>query len=232
MEKNSIGQYNAPLQLTKIDHMILETYKKLCDGLSDYLGVGYEIVLHSLENLDKSVVKIINGNYTGRKEGSPITDMALHMLEKMDVGNTGGHISYFTRNKNGALMRSCTIAIPGEDGNTIGLLCINLYLDMPLSKFIEKFSPTESQVSLRNNVENFVDNSSELIGDTVRRVRREVFNNPNILAQNRNREIIFCLSERGIFRLKDSVAQCAQILGISKNTVYMHLRNKKESKWQ
>ena len=69
------------MHLTKTDRAVLESYKILCDGLANYLGEGYEIALHSLENYDSSVIKIINGYYTGRKEGAPITDLALHMLE-------------------------------------------------------------------------------------------------------------------------------------------------------
>ena len=42
------------------------------DGLALYLGEGYEFVLHSLEDLSHSVVKIINGHYSNRKPGAPI----------------------------------------------------------------------------------------------------------------------------------------------------------------
>lgn len=57
------------ITLTATDNLILESYKVMIDGMAEYLGEGYEIILHSLQNLDKSVVKIINGHYTGREEG-------------------------------------------------------------------------------------------------------------------------------------------------------------------
>lgn len=51
----------------------------MLDGLALYLGDSYEIVLHSLEELSHSVIKIINGHYTKREVGAPITDLgALH----------------------------------------------------------------------------------------------------------------------------------------------------------
>ena len=71
------------LVLTKTDRIILESYKVVLDGLSKYLGDGYELILHSLEDLEHSVIKIINGHYTGRVEGAPITDLALSMLNKI-----------------------------------------------------------------------------------------------------------------------------------------------------
>ena len=65
-QKNS----KKTMSFTRMDRMVLESYKTLCEGLANYLGDGYEIVLHSLENYDNSVIKIINGYYTGRKEGA------------------------------------------------------------------------------------------------------------------------------------------------------------------
>ena len=218
MEENMV-------QLTDTDRAILESYKGLCDGLADYLGDGYEFVLHSLEDFDRSVIKIINGGYTGRKEGSPITDFALQMLEKVKKEEYGGHISYFSKNKKGDPMHSCTITIKGENKRIIGLLCINFYLNTPMYKFLGNLFESAKPAPEQAPRENFVDNPSELIRDAVHQIREEVQADSNVTNQNRNKEIIARLSARGIFKLKDSVIQCAEILGISKNTVYMHLRN-------
>ena len=79
-QKNS----KKTMSFTRMDRMVLESYKTLCEGLANYLGDGYEIVLHSLENYDNSVIKIINGYYTGRKEGAPITDLALQAATPVD----------------------------------------------------------------------------------------------------------------------------------------------------
>ena len=49
--------------------------------------------------------------------------------------------------------------------------------------------------------------------------------NPNISAANRNKEIIAILKQKSIFNLKDGVVLVAKHMGISKNTVYLHLRN-------
>lgn len=212
------------LILTATDRVILESYKEVCEGLADYLGAGYEVVLHSLEDFDKSVIKIINGTYTGRKPGSPITDLALHMLETVQQENCPGYISYSTKNKNGEPLHSCTITIKGENNRIIGLLCINLYMNVSMDKFFGNLFSKQVKSS-DSPKENFVDNSDDLITASVLQVRDDVLADNNISAQNRNKEIVARLADRGIFKLKDSVVQCANILGISKNTVYMHLRN-------
>ena len=39
------------LILTRNDRLVLDSYGSLLDGLADYMGEGYEMVLHSLEDL-------------------------------------------------------------------------------------------------------------------------------------------------------------------------------------
>ena len=82
--------------LTETDRLILQSYRGLVRGLEDYLGEGYEIVLHSLESMEHSVIAIANGHHTGRNEGSPITDLALYMLNSIqEQERDNGYISYF-----------------------------------------------------------------------------------------------------------------------------------------
>lgn len=45
---------------------------------------------------------------------------------------------------------------------------------------------------------------------------------------NQNKEIVIRLYDQGIFNLKDSVIKIADRLGISKNTIYLHIRNHKK----
>ncbi len=78
------------VRLTIIDRMILESYKAMLDGLAHYLGDGYELVLHSLENMEHSAIKVVNGYHTGRKEGAPITDLALAMLGEIEADRDKG----------------------------------------------------------------------------------------------------------------------------------------------
>ena len=111
--------------LSEVDHKILESYKTVLEGLADYLGDGCEIALHSLEDYDKSVIKIVNGHHTGREVGAPITNLALDMLDKIKKDGAKFYISYFAKNKRGNPIKSATIAIKGEYERIIGLLCIN-----------------------------------------------------------------------------------------------------------
>lgn len=210
------------IRLTPTEKCILESYKVMVEGLSDYLGSGYEIVLHSLENLDQSVIRILNGHHTGRKEGAPITDLALEMLERLNSENHAPYITYPSYNKKGEPIKSTTIAIRGENNRNIGLICINFNLNIPLFSFVNESFLVEP---ISNQTETFAENTDEVIEKTVRQIRSEVLADNNIPLNNKNRTIIAYLSKRGIFNLKDAVPAVAKHLGISKNTVYLHLRH-------
>ncbi|MDR2740857.1 MAG: PAS domain-containing protein [Treponema sp.] len=73
--------------LSAADRLILDSYKTTIDGLAAYYGDAFEIVLHDLTDLDHSIIKIANGFHSGWKEGSPITDLALSMLEEIQKNN-------------------------------------------------------------------------------------------------------------------------------------------------
>lgn len=194
------------------------------EGLADYLGEGYEMVLHSLEDTEHSVINIINGHHTGRTEGMPITDLALQMLEEIGKDDKKGYISYFTKNKKGEPLKSSTIAVRGEEGRIIGLLCINFYLNTGFSEILSSYIPQISANSLVKS-ETFANNLDELIFSKVQEVRSTVMKDDEILPSLKNKEIINSLLQQGVFTLKDAVVKVADYLGISKNTVYMHIRN-------
>lgn len=217
------------MSLTLIDKMILESYKTMIEGLADYLGEGCEVVLHSLESMEHSVIKIINGHHTGRKEGAPITNLALSMLAEIQKDKENGFISYFASNNKGEPLKAATIVVKGEGGRAIGLLCINFYLNTPFLKVLSTFSPANSSEQ-EIKKEAFVNNTDELIHSTVAKVKEEVEKDEKIPASLKNREIIAQLYRQGVFELKDSVVKVAECMGISKNTVYLHIRHLQEIK--
>lgn len=210
--------------LTPIDYEILESYKVALANLAEYLGGGYEIVLHSLENLEESAIKVINGHYSNRKEGAPITDLALEMLAEIEKSgsNETGKV-YFTHNKTGRPIKSTTIPILGENKALIGLLCINFYLDINLNEFIESIMKQGTNDNKVNEI--YSSSTDELIYEAVERAKVQVMSDTSISGANKNKEIVTLLKQKEIFQLKDAVVKVAALLSISKNTVYMHIRN-------
>ena len=212
------------MKLTEIDKKILTSYSNMIDGLAAYLGSGCEIVLHSLENLDESVIKIVNGQHTGRKPGAPITNLALEMLKRIQANTNETNICYFTRNSKGEPLKSATIAIIGEQERIIGLLCLNYYLNTPLLTFLSTFGANKKD-ELSSRKEIFSKTQSELMDEAILQAQQTVYLDPTILPSLKNKKVVENLYQQGFFKMKNSVQNVAQKLGISKNTVYLHIRN-------
>ena len=219
------------MKLTKTDKFIMDSYSSMIEGLSAYLGSAYEISLHSLEDYNHSVVKIMNGYHSGRSAGAPLTDLALNMLKRITDQGLSATESYTAYNAISSVaqhLHSSTIPVIGENGRVIGILCINFYMDSPLSEILQSLTGGNSA---RTEHEHFASTTTDTISEAVKDARSQVMLNSNIPAVNKNKELIRILYEEGIFRIKDSVVEVANALSISKNTVYLHLRSiSKESK--
>ncbi|QTL40117.1 transcriptional regulator [Xenorhabdus budapestensis] len=211
---------NQPFSET--DHEILKSYEAAVDGLAMLIGGYCEIVLHSLEDLKCSAVRIANGEHTGRKIGSPITDLALRMLHDITDEDASVSRAYFTRAKSGALMKSVTIAIRNRQRRVIGLLCINMNLDIPFSEIIQTFIPEKTH-EVSSNV-NFASSVDDLVAQTLEYTIEEVNADRNVSNNAKNRQVVLNLYEKGIFDIKDAINQVADRLNISKHTVYLYIR--------
>ena len=218
------------LKLTKTARQILDSYSPVVNDLAKYLGSSFEIVLHSLEDFDHSVIAIVNGEHTGRTVGAPITDLALDMLDALSNGREAE--PYFVTNKKGEPLKSTTIPIHGASGRIIGLICINMYLNTSLCDILDTLRPGSGMGNAAGLTldaeENFATNAEDLIISTLESLRARVFSDDSILPSNRNKVIVEELYDKGLFKLKDAVIIVAQQLGVSKNTVYMHIRNRKK----
>ena len=67
------------LKLTSLDKKILHSYCQTLDGLSNYLGNGYEIVLHSLEDYEQSQIFYLKHKLTPIKTKTYTTQPAISL---------------------------------------------------------------------------------------------------------------------------------------------------------
>lgn len=213
------------------DKIILKSYEAVVDGLASLIGPFCEIVLHSLEDLTTSAIKIANGDNTGRQVGSPITDLALQMLKDIERSERNFSRSYFTRAKGGVLMKSITVAIRNGEQRVIGLLCINVNLDAPFSQVLHSFMPTEEAQAAASAV-NFASDVEELVDQTMERTVEEINSDKLVSNNSKNRQIVMDLYDKGIFDIKDAINRVAERLDISKHTVYLYIRQRKTGDYE
>lgn len=198
---------------------LLGLLKPLVPAVARSLGRHCEVVLHDLRHPDGSIVAIA-GNVTGRHVGGSFSQVGLSILEAGEAAQD--QCNYVTSGANGRVIRSTTIVLRDPDGNCFGLLCINFDVTemRALAAFLEDMTGSPDQVP-----------KSVAFVDDVREVVAEVFREESAargrpVARFDKQErlgILRALVGRGVFSIHRSVPQVAELLGVSRATVYADL---------
>lgn len=216
------------VRFTDEDRALLANYFRLADTIADLIGPYCEVVIHSFESLENSIVKIVNGHHTGREIGSPITDLGLRMWRAFEKTGEVSPKSYFTTAADGSLLKSTTCILAGSHCKPIGMLCVNMNLSFPFPDIVNTLMPkchlSQSLVS-----ETFSNSASELIHQALSAAMVEVDKDNTVSNKSRNKAIIRYLFDNGVFEFKETTTQVSQQLGISRQAVYKFIREFKSN---
>ena len=208
-----------------MDREMKRHYTLLVDFLGKILGPDYEVALHELLDDSNEIIAIANGELTGRHLGSPLSNKMLEFLTSRLYETQDYVLRFESTSVTGKKLCSNSLFIKDPHGRLVGLLCINFYMNTSVFQFLQSMTPPAAQTPDSPVEESYVENVDELIVQAVTEASQKVQNDSAISNANKNKEIVSILYQRGIFNLKDAVVKVAGLMGISKNTVYMHVRN-------
>ncbi len=211
--------------LSQRDRELLETLKPVITGFAKLFGKHCEIVLHSFEDLGRSVIHIENGNITGRSVGSPITDLGMEMLQQSDATGKDVLGDYFTKTRDGRSLKSMTAIIRNNNNKPIGMVCVNFDLSIPLIDAITQLV-SDTAVSAPPR-EHFALTAQELVRDALSSALEEVNAASKLSPSDRCKKIVYRLHQKKVFDIKGAVDVVADELGVSRYTVYNHIREAK-----
>jgi predicted transcriptional regulator YheO len=205
------------------DRGILKALGPVVDGLAQYFGKHFEVVLHTTEDLLHSVIKIENGSVTGRTVGAPMTDYGIEILKRAETSNDSVFDSYLTTTSDGRTLRSFSAVIRNDLGKPIGLLCFNMDMSAPLIDYLETASSKDTQ-SRPLPGETFPSSASDLVRASLNRALSRVEGQHSMSSTKRNRLIVAELYGMGVFDIKDATHLVAREMGVSVYTVYNYVR--------
>lgn len=209
------------------DRKILKCIEPVVEAIAKSFGNNCEVVLHSLEDLSKSIIKIENGYVTGRKIGSPITNLGIKFLKEADTLKKDITGVYFEKTRDGKILKSITVIIRNSRGKPIGLLCININLSITFIQMINNFVPKKSNSKKGFLPEYFGVSMEELIKKSLEEAILNIDKKEKISQINKNKLIILELYKKGIFDIKGAIDLIAQEIGVSRYTVYNYLKEVK-----
>ena len=210
---------------TKEDRAQLEVVSAVARGIAQQFGEYCEVVVHTLENYDNSIVAIENGQVTGRSIGGPMTDFALNVLDRCDQESKDVYGVYYSNTETGKQLKSTTIVIRNYHHKPIGLLCMNFDVSAPFAKMMESMLP---EVAGTQNVsEHFPLTAKDLVETSFNEVVDEVNRRIGISPTQKNKLIVEELYKRGIFHIKNGIDIVSEKLGVSRYTIYNYIREVK-----
>ncbi len=210
---------------TQEDRMQLEVISAVAQGIARQFGEFCEVVVHSLENYDNSIVAIENGAVTGRSVGGPMTDFALNVLERCDQEKEDVYGVYYTNTETGKQLKSTTIVLRNLQRKPIGLLCMNFDVSAPFAKLMESLLP---EVTGTQSVsEHFPLTAKDLVETSFNEVVDEINRKTGISPTQKNKLIVEELYKRGIFHIKNGIDIVSEKLGVSRYTIYNYIREVK-----
>jgi len=207
----------------------LKLFTPLVDALAATFGQNCEVVLHDLSNPKKSVIKIANGQITGRKIGGPITDLGLRLLEKgKNQTNVDALIGYRTKTPKGVELKSTTVLIRDSNGKIVGCLCINLDITPYTTAkiFLDEMCKTshiEDESNKNGFPEKFESDVDVLINDLISQALKKVGKPLAYMDKGNKLQVIRDLKGKGIFSIKGSAKKVSKELNVALPTIYKYL---------
>lgn len=206
------------------------SYIQLVDFLGACLGEQTEVILHSFEDINHSVIAMCNGHISGRSIGAPLTSFALSKLK--DKGKEGPpyYLNYLGMSKNNTPLRSNSFFILDKQGNPRGMLCINTDVTkyQQAADLLQKLAFIPALISEQKengNIEAFHSSPRDMINGIINDVTHSSGISMERLTVDEKIEIVRRLNVDKFFLIKGSVSQVASMIGTSEATVYRYLSN-------
>ena len=206
----------------------LKPYVSVAKMIAASFGKNCEVIIHDLAIPQESVVFVANGHVTGRKIGQPFDHLLSIVLSSKDFKDDFLS-NYQTKAKDGRAIKSSTVLIRDEKNYVIGALCINFDISVAkiAQKFINEFTATSAPKKVETPSENY-----ESVTETTNDLIERIIGNVDIKSLKRAGKVslIEFMEEKGVFLIKGSIDTVAELMQISKVTVYSYLDEIKKGK--
>lgn len=214
-------------------HPTLSAFIPFVKGLAETFGSNCEVVLHDLTDLQHSIIAIENGHVTGRNIGSPMTEasLKLYVNDKVDEDN----INYTGKSADGRVLKSSTMFIKDEKGKVLGCLCINFDITelvgvQRVMNELMKVSGTDVGVKLADSGEEVINIVSSVLKDIVNETIQNNGKPIIYLSKEEKVGIVEILDQKGAFLIKGAIDYVAEVLCVSRYTIYNYLDEIRETK--
>jgi len=194
----------------------LKKYLPIAESIAKLIHPFAEVVLHDIKK--NQIVKIFN-NFTRRQAGDSSCIDNIKGFEKgSDI-----HGPFMRKNFYGHDVKYTTSVLRNDNGDAIGLMCINFNIErfQNIQNVFNLFLETTMDSSKLDGL--FNDDWQDRINTFVQKFRKERNRSLSKLTKQERMNLVYSLHEAGAFRATNAASYTAKVLGVSRATVYNYL---------
>jgi predicted transcriptional regulator YheO len=197
---------------------LLNFVSRLSGALGQTFGKYCEIVVHDFNSPESSIISIENGSLTGRKIGDTLDALGFQLLKTHPASDL---LNYRTKTKEGKELRSSSVFLRDEKGQIFGALCINIDVS-GLQKAQEWLQEALGSASTTID-ERFEHSVDEVLENLIQNAISSVGKKTADMTREDKVAIVAYLEAKGAFLIRYSVERVAELLGMTKYTIYNYL---------
>ncbi|MCX5387301.1 transcriptional regulator [Streptomyces sp. NBC_00083] len=203
------------------EHLIGEA-EKIAVALGRMFPGLCEVVLHDLRD-PRHAIRAIENNLSGRSVGDSATELGLARIE--DPGYPSVIQNYPNRFPDGRPAKSTSIGIKNAAGQYIAALCLNLDVSVlsPMTLALSNLVATEAE-HREQPLETLRGRNARALRQAVEAMAAERGANPRSLGREDKKALVRRLHEDGHFDSRDAAQTIADLLGVSRATVYNYVK--------
>ena len=215
------GRHGGNYEQDPDSHLIAEA-EKIAVALGRMFPGLCEVVLHDLRQPEHAI-RVIENNLSGRHVGDSVTELGL--LRIKDPNYPSVIQNYANRFPDGRPAKSTSIGIKNAEGKYIAALCLNLDVSVlsPVTLALSNLVATEPG-NRDEQLEFLRDRNSRELRGVVEGIAAEQSSTPRAMSRAAKKDLVRRLRADGYFESRDAAQTIADMLGISRATVYNYTK--------
>ncbi|MFG3321469.1 transcriptional regulator [Streptomyces sp. NPDC048171] len=204
------------------DEHLLGEAEKVAQALGRMFPGICEVVLHDLRDPDHAI-RFIENNLSGRQVGQSATELGLARISNPHYPSVIQN--YANQFPDGRPAKSTSIGIKNSAGRYIAAICLNLDISTlsPLTLTLSNLVATDPD-NREAPLEKLSDRSRRELREVIEAVAAERSTTPRALPRDAKKDLVRRLHEDGYFDTRNAAQSIADLLGISRASVYSYTK--------
>ncbi|SRR5579884_2263307 len=202
---------------------LLAQVEQIAYGIIQTFGEAFcEVLIHDFREPEHSIVWI-RGQLTQRHLGGAMSEVGLEMMAQGDEARP--RINYTIQTDDGKLLKASMLPLRNAQGHVFGALCIKVDIThlLVLEQHLHSLLTTDDGDSTIKHV-----HYSDSIADVAQSMISEAMQQLGMAFPPRESKgrllLIQALKQRGFFSIRRSIYVLAELLQVSRASIYNHLK--------